>query len=249
MSMSCSTSSIAVPRSSCTARSVSVSARVSSRSRPDDGSSSSSSRGSVISARPTSTSRPRPRLSASIGRSASRVRPSSSSVASIRAFSSALGFAEPEHVLPQRTVAGGATVPRRADAPARVIPAKSSMRWNVRPIPRRARLCVGQRRRCDAPPSRTVPPFGRSVPEQAVEQRGLARAVRPDQPDELAFADGQAHLGERGDARERHRHVLGDEERVGGGHVTRRSTVRRRALSRARRRRPPQFARPARAGP
>ena len=50
--------------------------------------------------------------------------------------------------------------------------------------------------------------------EQAVEERRLARAVRPDQTDALAFADIEAHPVERGDARELHRDVL----RVEQGH-------------------------------
>ena len=42
--------------------------------------------------------------------------------------------------------------------------------------------------------------------EQAVEERGLARAVGPDEPDQLPRADFEPHFVERGDARE----VLGD---------------------------------------
>ena len=57
-------------------------------------------------------------------------------------------------------------------------------------------------------------------PAQAVEQRRLARAVRPDQADELALAHRQAHVGERGDAGELHRDVLGDEERIAGRHAS-----------------------------
>ena len=75
--------------------------------------------------------------------------------------------------------------------------------------------------------------------EEAVEQRRLAGAVRPDEPDDLAFADRQAHVGERGDAREPHRHVLGDEQRLAGGHRT----------PPARRRRPPAMRPPARPSP
>ena len=43
---------------------------------------------------------------------------------------------------------------------------------------------------------------GPEQPEQAVEERGLARAVGPDEPDELARADLEAHVVERGDAGE-----------------------------------------------
>ncbi len=137
-STSCSTSSTAVPRSLWTARSVSASDSVSWPSRPDDGSSSSSSFGSVISARPTSTSRARPRLSASTGLSATSSSPSSSSVRSVRSFSSEVGFDRLSTSFQNRPV------PRRArSATSRwsrtVIPEKSSIRWNVRANPSRAR--------------------------------------------------------------------------------------------------------------
>ena len=100
-STSCSTSSTAVPRSACTARSVSASASVSRPSSPDDGSSSRSSLGSVISARPTSTSRARPRLSASTARSAIVLEPQQRQ-RPVRAGVLVRGrLGEVEHVLPE----------------------------------------------------------------------------------------------------------------------------------------------------
>ena len=49
------------------------------------------------------------------------------------------------------------------------------------------------------------PSVGRQDAEEAVEERRLSRAVRTDQPDELAFADIEVDAVERGDARELHR--------------------------------------------
>ena len=156
------------------------SARVSTRSRPDDGSSSSSRRGSVISARPTSTNRPCPRLSASIGRAASRVRPSSSSVESMRAFSSPLGLP-----IPSRSFHSAVRWPRERSATSRcsrtVMPANSSMRWNVRAMPSLARLCCGSRP-IETPPNRTVPSSGRSVPDKQLNSVVLPAPLGPIRP-------------------------------------------------------------------
>ena len=86
-----------------------------------------------------------------------------------------------------------------------VIPTNSSMRWNVRAMPSRARLCVGTRVRSLAVEGDRAA-VGLEQAEQAVEERRLARAVGPDEADDLPRADLEAHLVERGDARE----VLGD---------------------------------------
>ena len=82
--------------------SLTPSASVSCRSRPDDGSSSSTSFGSVISARPISTRRPTPRLSDSTGRSATDSSPSSSSIAVGLGVLVGGRPAQEQHVLPQR---------------------------------------------------------------------------------------------------------------------------------------------------
>ena len=47
---------------------------------------------------------------------------------------------------------------------------------------------------------------GRERPRDDVEQRALARAVGPDEADQLALADGEAHVVERGEPAE----LLGD---------------------------------------
>ena len=84
------------------------------------------------------------------------------------------------------------------------------MRWKVRdaepgaPVRRDARQVATVE---DHPPA-----VGLRYAEQAVEERGLARAVRTDQPDDLAFGDVEADVVERGDARERLRDSLGDEQ-------------------------------------
>ena len=51
----------------------------------------------------------------------------------------------------------------------------------------------------------------------AVEQRGLAGAVRPDQAADLAVADIERHAAECDDAAEAHRHVGNPEQRSVGG--------------------------------
>ena len=57
----------------------------------------------------------------------------------------------------------------------------ASSRWNVRAMPSRARRC-GRLPVTSAPSSRTRPRLGCCKPGDDVEQRGLARAVRPDEP-------------------------------------------------------------------
>ena len=76
------------------------------------------------------------------------------------------------------------------------------MRWNVRAIPSRARLC-GDLGEVTRPSKVTRPPSGRNMPEEAVEERRLAGAVRTDQADDLAVGDVEADGVERGDPCER----------------------------------------------
>ena len=65
--------------------------------------------------------------------------------------------------------------------------------WNVRARPARAMRCGGSSLR-SASPSVTVPGLLRRRAGDDVEQRGLARAVGADQPDDLARPDPQAGL-------------------------------------------------------
>ena len=166
-----------------------ASSAVSSRSRPDDGSSSSSSCGSVISARPISTSRPSPeaqRLDRAVG---DRVEAEQLEHARRRArCSSAVGPAD-ERARPstaRRSRCGRAR--RRGGARATVMPVNSSMRWNVRPIPSRARRCTGTRAR-SLPVEHDRAAVGTQHAEEAVEEGRLAGAVRADEPDDLASFD------------------------------------------------------------
>src|SRR5690606_32173877 len=62
------------------------------------------------------------------------------------------------------------------------------------------------------PVERHATPVGVEVAGEAVEQRRLARAVGPDQPDELARLDGQRHCIEGADAGEALRDGVGLEQ-------------------------------------
>ena len=84
----------------------------------------------------------------------------------------------------------------------------SSSCWNVRASPRRARFDG------DAPvtfwPARnTSPPCGSEQPGQHAEQRGLAGAVRADEPDDRRRRHRQAHVVEGDQPAEAHGHVAG----------------------------------------
>ena len=206
MSMSCSTSSIAVPRSSCTARSVSVERarlvavetrrRLVEQQQPGLG----HQRAADLDQPPAPEAQ---RLDRPVGvtRQAEQLER--------RVDARVLVGARLRRSRARPSTArrcGDASARRRAGAHAPSCPTNSSMRWNVRPMPRRARLCVGSPP-IDAPAEPHGAAVGPQRAEQAVEQRRLAGAVRPDQPDDLALADRQAHVVERGDAREPHRHV------------------------------------------
>ena len=157
--------------------------------------------GSVISARPTSTSRHWPRLSRSIGSSARSARPRSSSTSSHRAISSAVAAAR-ARAGPSRAGRGRRRTRSAMKRWSRTVESgNSSMRWNVRPIPSRARSWTG-RPVMSSPSSSTVPRSVRSHAEHAVEERRLAGAVRADQPDPLALVDVDADVVERDDAGE-----------------------------------------------
>ena len=185
-STSCSTSRIANPCSRCTSRSVRGERRRSRRGR--------ARRRLVeqqqLAARSSAPGRPRP----GGRRRGSATRPAGRRPRRARAARASLGralllvarrAAPTEHVLP-----AAPPRPLRARSATRKcsrgdMPANSSMRWNVRPMPSRARRCVGTRVR-SLPSNVIVPCVGRQDAEQAVEERRLARAVRTDEPDDLA---------------------------------------------------------------
>src|SRR6185503_2709664 len=70
---------------------------------------------------------------------------------------------------------------------------------------------AGERRAVERDP----PAVSRVVPADHVDQRGLARAVRADQPDDFAPAEAEPHTPEGLDAAERTAHILANEYRGG----------------------------------
>ena len=70
----------------------------------------------------------------------------------------------------------------------------------VRASPSAARLCA--RQPFEHPPVQLDPPAVRYEPRDRVDERRLARAVRADQPDELALRDREVDLVERPQAAE-----------------------------------------------
>ena len=165
---------------------------VSSRSRPDDGSSSSSSL-RLGHQRPADLDEPADaeaqRLDRAVG---DGVEAEQLEHRRRRArCSSAVGRPRLSDVLPEAR-----PCPLRARSATRrwsrgVIPANSSMRWNVRPMPE-AGPPVRRHAREVRAVERDRPAVGPQQAEQAVEERRLARAVRPDETDDLALADVEA---------------------------------------------------------
>ena len=180
--MSCSISSIDWPWSARSRRRAPSSA-LSRVSRPAAGSSRHSSRGPAASARATPTSLRWPMDSWSGMACGRPVHADQASSAPGR---------------PERT-------PSPLDATVRFSrtsrSSKSSVLCQVRPSPRRARSWGG------SPPMSAAASSTRPVHAHeagnGVHQRGLARAVRPDQADELAFADLQRDVAQRVHAAER----------------------------------------------
>ena len=75
--------------------------------------------------------------------------------------------------------------------------------WNVRPMPMSAMRCGGRSRMVRAL-EQDVARGRRVEAAQAVEQRGLAGAVRPDQAEQMPSGDVERHVVERDDAAETH---------------------------------------------
>src|SRR5207244_4494059 len=82
---------------------------------------------------------------------------------------------------------------------------KTRTSWNVRPTPR-AQTPSGLTPTRLWPRSRMSPASGRERTRDTVKERGLARTVRPDQPDDLPRLDGDVDAGQRREPAE----VLGD---------------------------------------
>ncbi len=150
--MSCSTSSTPSPEPA-TSRNKVPRVAVSDSLRPADGSSSSNTRGCVASARPSSTRRAVPVGSRSTRSSATACNPTRSRISS--AITDGERLRSCDH--PRRISAATRTFSRAVRLP------NVSSRWNVRPIPSRARWW-GLRRVMSRPSSSTRPEFGPSSP-------------------------------------------------------------------------------------
>ena len=167
--MSCSTSRIARPDSASSSRSSEKSA-VSDSLRPDDGSSSSTTRGFVANARAISTSRCVPVDRRSTRSSATDVSPMRSISSS--ASTPGLNFSRDQ---PLRISAATRTLSRTLSVP------NVSSRWNVRPIPSRARWC-GFVVVMSLPSSTTVPPVGGCSPVITLKSVVLPAPLGPMRP-------------------------------------------------------------------
>src|SRR5207244_11464463 len=102
------------------------------------------------------------------------------------------------------------TLSARCDCPASTLSkaeswGKTRTSWNVRPTPR-AQTPSGLTPTRLWPRSRMSPASGRERTRDTVKEPGLARAVRPDQPDDLPRLDGDVDAGQRREPAE----VLGD---------------------------------------
>ena len=149
---------------------------------------------------PTSTSRHWPRLSRSIGSSARSLEPSSSSTSSQRAISSRLGRPSPMRSFHSRPS------PRRTRSAtnrwSRTVDLGEQLDALERAADARAGPAGGRAAPVMSSPSSARPGRRAEHAEHAVEERRLAGAVRPDQPDPLARArPSMRHVVERDDAR------------------------------------------------
>ena len=168
---------------------------VSSASRPEDGSSSSRKR-NAAGDRPGQLDQP-----ALPGRQVARpvdrrrcVMPQSSiASAAAVARSRAAPTGGPKICRGARGPDVARLAARARRSPRTVSESKSSMRWNVRPSPSRARRLRAERRDVDAVeehPAACRPQH----PAAGVERRGLAGTVRADQPGDRAASAAERHL-------------------------------------------------------
>src|SRR5262245_18929388 len=168
--MSCSTSRTASPDPA-TSRSNAPIVDVSVSFRPADGSSSSKTRGWVASARPSSTRRAVPVGSRSTRSSATACSPTRSRISS----ATTPGARERSCAHPRRISAATRTFSRAVRLP------KVSSRWNVRPIPSRARWC-GLRRVMSRPSSSMRPVSGACSPVTTLNRVVLPAPLGPMRP-------------------------------------------------------------------
>ena len=239
MLRSCSTSRTAMPRSRWSIRRTWDSSRVSWMSRPEDGSSASSSTGSATRARASSTRRHEPEpegrdRGVGLVLDAHQLEHRGDPSGSPRWWCAAVA-----QVLPQPTLATGG--PARPPAGGRA----RSCRGRSRPAGRSGRCpgapaCRWAARAARCPASSTLPRCGLELPADAVEQRGLAGSVGPDQPDALARVDLEADAVDGGDPAERLGDVVHPEQRVAVSHGRHRPRLRRRPGGRV----PPPLAGP-----
>src|SRR3954449_599544 len=235
--MWCSTMTTVMSSSPRRRRTVPISCSTSACGRPAAGSSSSSSRGFMSSARHSSTPLCRPCDSSSAGRCAAHPRPlrSSRSSASVRSSFSERrggggGGGPPQAVALQQVERLGAQLllgaagARQPQRPLQRSTREPGVRTEQHVLQdRRVQLqrgvlegpgqaMLGERRRTLALHLGAVDPHGAAgrlvVPADAVEQGGLAGAVRPDEPEDLARLDGEAHLLQHLDAAKLQTHVL-----------------------------------------
>ena len=123
-----------------------------------------------------------------------------------------------------------------------VIPSKSSRLWKERPSPSTA--LAADQAVTSAPSSRDS--SGKRLGEagERVDQRRLARAVRPDQPEHLARSDRERHVVHRVDHAETHPHSIGGERLRRDHRSPLRRALRPRRRPNDRRRRRSMLARP-----
>ncbi len=176
---------------------------------PAAGSSSSSSLGLMSRARHSSTPLCRPCESSSAGRCAAHPRPLRSRRSQRLGAQLLLGAGRARQ--PHRPLDRAAGQPG-VGAEKHVLEHRL-VQLQRRMLERARQAVPGERRRdarrCTSASSMRIEPAARLVvPADAVEQRGLARAVGPDEPEDLARLDGERHVLQHLDAAEPQAHVL-----------------------------------------
>ena len=173
-----------MPRSWRIRRSASPSCSVSWTSRPEEGSSSSITEGSEASARATSTNRPVPSGTDTAGRSATASSPSNERICSTDSASPGPGRS-PRPIMSRKKPVNRwrPSLTRRATTRCSrtVSSVNSSIRWNVRASPRRARAC-GLRPVMSSPFISTRPPRGCRRPESTPKSVVLPAPFGPTRP-------------------------------------------------------------------
>ena len=107
---------------------------------------------------------------------------------------------------------GSANGRRSSRSRARSGAGNSARFWKVRPMPSSAMRWAG-RSRIERPSNRMSPAARRVEARQAIEQRGLAGAVRADEAEDLPRLEIEGHAVERHDAAEAHGDVANRQKR------------------------------------